>query len=162
MFPNNTTKNGFVIWYPSRPLCHDNKHIPTAVLARAVIAAIDDLCGRGNTLSARWTPSHEGVEGNERADETAKSIAEGREERAEPGYLREASISHLMRKATEERADATREWVRSHVGRRHRHWPPLGGRLRKELAKTRKELVGRFYQLLSGRAATADRLRRVG
>lgn len=75
-----------------------------------MIAATDDLCGRGNALSVRWTPAHEVVEGNERADETTKSAAEGREERAEPGYIREASLSHLIRKTTEKRADGTREW----------------------------------------------------
>ena len=34
--------------------------------------------------------------------------------------------------------------------------------MQKELGKTRKELAGRYYQLLSGHAATADRLVRVG
>ena len=34
--------------------------------------------------------------------------------------------------------------------------------MRKELAKTRKEVAGRFYQLLSGHAATAEHLTRAG
>ena len=34
--------------------------------------------------------------------------------------------------------------------------------MRKELGKARKELASRFYQLLSGHAATAEHLRRVG
>ena len=34
--------------------------------------------------------------------------------------------------------------------------------MRKELGKTRKELASRFYQLLSGHAAVAKHLRRVG
>ena len=34
--------------------------------------------------------------------------------------------------------------------------------MRKELGKTKKELASRFYQLLSGHAATAEHLRRVG
>ena len=122
----------------------------------------DSLYSRGSTLSVRWMSSHVGVEGNEQADRAAKRAAEGEGERAEPEYLREASLAHLMRKTAEERAEATREWVRSHVGRRHRHRPPPGGRLRKGLAKTKKELEGRFYQLLSGHAATAEHLRRVG
>ena len=39
---------------------------------------------------------------------------------------------------------------------------PPRGKLREGLARTRKELMGRFYQLLSGHAATAKHLRRVG
>ena len=34
--------------------------------------------------------------------------------------------------------------------------------MRKKLGKTRKELASRFFQLLSGHAATAEHLRRVG
>ena len=37
-----------------------------------------------------------------------------------------------------------------------------GGRLRRGLGKVRKDLAGRFYQLLSGHAATAPHLMRVG
>ena len=40
--------------------------------------------------------------------------------------------------------------------------PPAGGKLRKELGKVRKELAGRYYQLLLGHEATAVHLRRVG
>ena len=135
---------------------------PAQVLAKAVISTTDDFYRRGNTLSLRWTPSHVGVEGNEQADRAAKRAAEGEGERAEPEYLREASLAHLMRKTTEERSEAAREWVRGHVGRRHRYRPPPGGKLRKGLARTREELAGRFYQLLSGHAATAEHLRRIG
>lgn len=81
-------------------------------LARAVIAMTDDLYSRDNTLRIRWAPSHEGVEGNEQADRAAKSAAEGEEERAEPGYIQEASLSHLMQKTAEEPTEATRERVR--------------------------------------------------
>ena len=34
--------------------------------------------------------------------------------------------------------------------------------MRKDLGKARKELAGRLYQLLSGHAATAEHLKRVG
>ena len=60
---------------------------PAQALARAVISTTDDLYDRGNTLSARWTPSHVGVEGNEQADRVAKRAAEGEDERAEPECL---------------------------------------------------------------------------
>ena len=89
----------------------------------------------------------------------AKRAAEGREDRAEPDYLGGASLSHLTRKTTEARSSATREWIRSHVRRERRDRPPPGGKLRKGLSMVRKELAG---QLLSGHAATAVHLRRVG
>ena len=104
-----------------------------------------------------------GVTGNEIADETAKAAAERRgEEVADPTYLRGASLSHLTRGITEARTEATSEWIRGHVGQRQRHRPPKGGRMRKALGRARKELEGRFYQLLSGHAAVGERLRRVG
>ena len=71
-------------------------------------------------------------------------------------------LSHLTRKTTEARSRTSSEWTRSHVCRERRYRPPPGGRLRKGLGKVRKELAGRFYQLLSGHAATAPHLRRIG
>ena len=72
------------------------------------------------------------------------------------------NISHLTRKAIKARSSATRERIRSHVRRERRYRPPPGGELRKRLGRARKELAGRFYQLLSGHTATAVHLRRVG
>ena len=87
-------------------------------------------------------------------------------ERGEDGvgldYLREASLSHLVRIATERRFEATSEWIQRHTGHRRRYRPPKGGKMRKALARTRKELAGRFHQLLSGHAATTEHLLRVG
>ena len=112
-------------------------------------------------LTMRWTPAHKGTEGNGQADAAAKTAAEGKEERAEPSYLRGASLSHLTRKTTVARSKATTEWIRSHVGWRRRYRSPKGGKLRKALARTREELAGRFYQLLTGHGASAEHLRRV-
>ena len=110
----------------------------------------------------RWTPAHRGVEGNEHADTVAKRAAEGREDRTHSGYLGEAGLSHLTRKTTEVRSEATRDWVRSHVRGERRYRPPPGGRIRKGLGKVRKELAGRFCQLLSSHAATVVHLKMVG
>ena len=60
------------------------------------------------------------------------------------------------------RPRATSEWIRGHVRRERRYRLPPGGKLRKGLGKVRKELAGRFYQLLSGHATTAPHLRRIG
>ena len=123
---------------------------------------MEAVVGRGNTITLRWTPSHQGIEGNEHADGTAKRGAEEREDTADLEYLREASLSHLTRVTTEARANATREWIRARSGRHRRYRPPKGGKMRKELGKTHKELASRFYQLLSGHAAVGEHLQRVG
>ena len=127
---------------------------PAQALARAVVDFSHELQERGNSITIRWTPSHEGVEGNDQADALAKRAAEGKGSRAPPGYLREASLSHLTRNSTEARSKAAGDWIRDHVRRERRYHPPPRGKLRKGLGRVRKELAGRFYQLLLGHAAT--------
>ena len=64
----------------------------------------DELYRRGNSLAVRWTPAHAGVEENEQADEAARRAAEGGGDRAGPDFLREASLSRLLRVIAEARA----------------------------------------------------------
>ena len=92
----------------------------------------------------------------------ARRAAEGEERRASPQYLGEASLSHLTRATTEARSTATAEWIRTRSGQRRRYRPPKGGKMRKDLNRTQKELASQFYQLLSGHAATAEHLVRIG
>ena len=135
---------------------------PGQALAIRSIETARAIAARGNSVTIRWTPSHAGIPGNERADKTAKRAAEGREEEADHEYLREASLSHLTRVTTETRSGATAAWIRDHCGRRRRYRPPKGGQLRKELGRCPKELASRFYQLASGHAAVAEHLMRIG
>ena len=135
---------------------------PGQTLAVKAITITETLAARGNTITLRWTPSHAGITGNEQADRIAKQAAERREEKASQEYLREASLSHLTRTTTEARTNATATWIRDHCGRHRRYRPPKGGKMRKELGKCTKELAGRFYQLMSGHAAVAEHLVRVG
>ena len=134
---------------------------PGQTLAIDAITTAGEIVSRGNNICLRWTPSHEGIEGNERADQMARRAAEGREGIAGPEYLSEASLSHLTRVTTENRSNATAEWIRKRSGRHRRYQPPKGGKMRKELGKARKELASRFYQLLSGHAAVARHLQRI-
>ena len=135
---------------------------PGQMLAIRAIATAEAIADRGNTLTLRWTPSHEGIAGNERADRVARRAAVRREGKADHSYLKEASLSHLARVTTEARANASAEWIQTHCGRRRRYRPPRGGKMRKDLSKAPKELAGRFYQMLSGHEATAEHLARVG
>ena len=45
-----------------------------------------------------------------------------------------------------------------HVKSKHRYIPPKWPKLQKELRHGREALAGRYYQLLSGHAATGDYL----
>ena len=99
---------------------------PAQALARAVIDFSYELRQHDNSVTVRGTPAHAGVEGNERADATAKRAAAREEGRADPEYLGEASLSHLTRKTTEARSNATGAWIREHVRRERRYRPPLG------------------------------------
>ena len=65
------------------------------------------LVDRNNALTIQWTPSHAGVCGNEHADQVVRRAAEEEEERADPTYLTEASLSNLTRKTTEQRTQVT-------------------------------------------------------
>ena len=127
-----------------------------------MIATVDDLCDRGNTLTIKWTPSHEGVEGNEQADGAGRLAGEGGGERAGPDYLREASLAHLMRETTEARAEATSAWIRDRVGWRHRYRPPPEGKAPKGTSEGKKGagrtvLPAIFRTCCDGRAPKASR-----
>ena len=65
----------------------------------------------------------------------------------------------MTRTATEARSRATAEWITDHVRTERRYRPPPGWR---QLEGTRKELAGRFYQLLSGHANIGSFLHRIG
>lgn len=72
---------------------------------------------RGGEVTVRWTPSHAGAEGNEKADEFAKEAARGERGAVTDGRLQlEASLAHLRRKTTERKTAATAAWVRDNVG----------------------------------------------
>jgi hypothetical protein len=124
---------------------------PGQRLAAEAIKACSRLMCRGNPVTpVRWTPAHLGVEGNEMADLYVKGSSGERALR-----LRQTTSFVLMtRLATEARSDGTSSWIASHIRRRHGYRPPRGGGLRKDLRHERKALAGRYYQLLSGHAAT--------
>ena len=60
----------------------------------------------------------------------------------------------MTRVATEARSRETADWIREHVRPERKYRPPPGRGLRPQLRRVRKTLAGRYYQLLSGHAAT--------
>ena len=62
---------------------------------------------------------------------------------------------HMTRVATEARSKETAEWITADVQPERRYRPPPGRGLRRPpLRRAKKTLAGRYYQLLSGHAAT--------
>ena len=138
---------------------------PGQRFAVAAIEVATRITTRDNSVTVWWVPAHSGAEGNEVADRYAKSAATGEEpvEAIPEGYAGETSLSHMTRVATEARSKETEEWIRAHVRPERGYRPPPGrGLKRPPLRRARKTLAGRYYQLLSGHAATAPHLMRVG
>lgn len=73
------------------------------------------IAGRDNEDTIRWTPADRGVEGNDIADTWATAPAEGRPPEDDPAYIRETSLSHMARRATEAKSRAARDWIAEHV-----------------------------------------------
>ena len=86
---------------------------PGQCFAVTAIEACARIMSRSNEVSIRWVPAHQGVLGNEKADEYAKASAEG----GRPGndvpdeYRWETSLSHMTRVATEARSQAAAQWI---------------------------------------------------
>ena len=140
---------------------------PAQRFTTAAIEICDRIHARGDQVTIRWVPSHIGVEGNEMADRYAKAAADRsapcRDEATPPELVDEASLSYMTRTATEARSRATAEWITDHVRAERRYRPPpRGGPRRRQLGGTRKELAGRFHQLLSGHANIGSFLYRIG
>lgn len=74
---------------------------PGQALAVRATTTTRTIVQRGNTVVLWWTPSHEGIPGNEHADQAAKRAAEGKEEQVNHEYLQEASLSYMTRVTAE-------------------------------------------------------------
>jgi ribonuclease HI len=126
--------------------------------ARATIKWSEDLASRGCTLTIRWVPSHANIEGNETADVWAKEAATCEMDAVDKTYLNETSVAFMTRKATENRSDGTKKWVKEKSSKRTQYQPPKKKGMRKALMKERKSVASRYYQLLTGHAITASYL----
>ena len=58
-------------WGTSRPDCHREQ-------GGAAVGAITRLLARDNKVAISWVPAQQSIQANERADEIAKTTAEGR------------------------------------------------------------------------------------
>ena len=136
---------------------------PGQRFAVAAIESCSQIMSRANIVTIRWVPAHQGVPGNEKADEFAKAAAEhNMPDSAVPDELRwETSLSHMTRVATENRSRRVNQWITERLGDpRRKYKPPLGrGVRRKLLQRAPKHIASRYYQLLSGHAAIGPYLK---
>ena len=150
---------------------------PGQEIAIRIIEVAERITTQGNTVTVRWTPAHEGVEGNEKADEAAKDAAT----RMPTGSLRgRHSVAFLRRKISEEmkekwitdtearmkgregtRAEGRTEGRNEGKNRGAYRGPnrERGPRIREPLRRARKRTASVFYQMLSGHAMIAPFLK---
>jgi hypothetical protein len=100
-------------------------------------------------------PGHNGIEGNEQADQAAKHASS---KPAGPEF-EGLSLAYIRRACTEARKTAVEEWARGRVvqgahrrGRAYRML--LGWGLDRTAARAPKRLASRYYQLKTGHALT--------
>ena len=109
------------------------------------------ILARDNDVTIQWVPAHSEATSNE-VGEYARSAATGDAtviERIPEGYIKETSLPHMTRVATEAGFCEAAEWISGHAMVQ----APLGTRL-PPAPTQKKALASRYYQLLSGYAAT--------
>ncbi|POS82121.1 hypothetical protein EPUL_006259, partial [Erysiphe pulchra] len=116
------------------------------------------------TVHIHWVPGHAGIEGNKLADRTAKEAAKCGTRPRE----RFTSLAHIMRRVTERRWNECHKWFNIEQRKRKSESRNTYKLMNKNhtvdriAAKARKTLAGRYYQLKSGHAFTAEFLHKIG
>jgi len=125
-------------------------------------------------IEIRWCPSHQGIEGNETADEWAKLAADEPDANGvewlsttDPdGEVRRRafplprSLANSKRGFTEQKWADSKSWTRKKLTRTT-NWKYRPGENQKPdptVAKARKRLAARFYQLKTGHCLTGQYL----
>lgn len=102
---------------------------------RFAVAAID-VCSRpvqrGNIVTIRWTPTHSRVECEEVAGGWAEAAAECAFDMVDGSFLRETSLTHMARRATEAESRNTSAWITEHAKHSRSYRPPKGKKLRED------------------------------
>jgi len=101
-------------------------------------------------VEIRWCPAHEGVAGNEKADEWAKTAAE------QSGSHRPIprSLANLKREISKQWMEA-RQWAGGRTSKR-KYRMPQSQRPDGTVAGSNKRLASRFYQLKTGHCLTGQ------
>jgi len=122
-------------------------------------------------IEVRWCPAHEGVEGNEKADEWAKLAAEEPDARGVEGLEWFAysdrpearsmplprSLANIKREIAEKKWAEARQWAGGRTSRK-KYKMPESQRPDGTVAGSTKRLASRFYQLKTGHCRTGQYL----
>ena len=120
-----------------------------------------------------WCPAHEGIAGNEKADEWAK-VATGQPETHgmkwltidnRPRCMPPLSLAHLSRQVAEKKWEEAKGWAYSRIANpsynvKCRQWQR--NQPDPALAKARNGIASRYYQLKTGHALTGMYLKWIG
>jgi len=138
-----------------------------ALEARRHIAALR-RAAPGIAIEIRWCPAHEGVEGNEKADEWAKLVADEPdtpgvegwtysdrlEERATP---LPRSLANIKQEIAEKKWVEARKWAGGQTSKK-KYKMPKSQKPDGTVAGSTKRLASRFYQLKIGHYLTGEYL----
>jgi len=119
-------------------------------------------------IEVRWCPAHEGVEGNEKADEWAKLAADEPDAHGVEGWTHSdrpeerptplpRSLANIKREIAEKKWAEARQWAGGRTSKK-KYKMPKSQRPDGVVAGSARRLTSRFYQLKMGHARTGEYL----
>jgi len=138
-----------------------------ALEARRHIAALQ-RAAPGIIIEIRWCPAHEGVEGNEKADEWAKLAAEEPDARGVEWWTYSdrpeerlmplpRSLANIKQEIAEKKWAEARQWAGGRTSKK-KYKMPKSQKPDGTVAGSTKRLASRFYQMKTGHCLTGEYL----